>query len=129
MSISVYAFIEIQRETAWELFRDFDKRYHEPPFNLAPLTWGEFNFSKYYEFSQEKGLPKNLSPDLAQIIEQQKIQFGDDAINRPSWISYEEILDFYQQDTENLYAHFDFKFLGQLKEKQKQDIRVVFWCN
>ncbi len=129
MSITVYAFIEIQRGTAWKLFRDFDKRYHEPPFNLAPLTWGEFNFSKYYEFSQEKGLPKSMSPGLVHIIEQQKILFGYDAINRPSWMCFEEIIDFYKQDIENHYAHFDFEFLGQLKEEIKQNIRVVFWCN
>jgi hypothetical protein len=129
MSVTVYAFVEYKSNIDWLLFTDMNKKYHEPGYNLAPTSWGNYNFTRYYEQSREKGLPDDLSSGIQKIIEQQQADWGDDVINRPSWISLQEILDFYLQDTENRYAHFDFEFLQQLKEKLNQDIRVVFWAN
>ena len=128
MSVSIYAFIEHKSASGWCLYKDMDRKHHEPGFNLAPISWGRYNFDRYYEQSAEKGLPEDLSPGIQQIIEKQQADWGDDAINRPSWLSLQEILDIYKHDREHRYAHFDMEFLQQLECKLKQDIRVIFWA-
>lgn len=129
MSVTVYAFVEYKSNIDWLLFTDMNKKYHEPGYNLAPTSWGNYNFTRYYEQSREKGLPNDLSSGLKKIIEQQQADWGDDAINRPSWLSLQEILDCYEHDNEHRFAHFDIEFLQRLEHKLKQAIRVVFWAN
>lgn len=125
MSTEVYAFIEVLKTSGWVLFQDFEKPHHQPPYNLAPFSWGDYNFTKYYEASGEKGFPKDLSCELKQIIQGQQHEWGVDAINRPSWMTITEVLSFYQSDNKNQYAHFDIDFLMEIN--QQELIRVVFW--
>ena len=128
MSITVCAFIECQQQDHWQLFKVNELADNEPPYNFAPQSWGKFNFNIYYQHSGEKGLPDDLSVGLKQLIETQLNQLGDDVLNRPSWMSLDELLEFFKVDVDCRYAHFDLDYLQQLQELLNADIRVVFWA-
>ncbi|WP_154224190.1 hypothetical protein [Marinicella rhabdoformis] len=128
MSVSVCAFIEYQHKGCWQLYKAIELADREPPYNFAPDSWGEYNFNIYYQQSGEKGLPKDLSIGLQQTIETQLDLYNDDALNRPSWMSLDELINFYQSDVDYQYAHFDLEYLQQLKDKLNADIRVVCWA-
>lgn len=128
MSVSVCAFIEFHHKGRWQLFKDNDLADSEPSHNFAPPSWGAFNFSIYYQQSGEKGLPKDLSTGLKKIIKTHLNQFNDDALNRPSWMSFDELLEFFNSDADCRYAHFDLDYLQQLQATLNANIRVVFWA-
>jgi len=127
MGVTVCAFIESHQKDRWQLFKANDLADNEPPHNFAPQSWGQYNFKIYYQQSGEKGLPDDLSVGLKQLIETQLNQFGDDALNRPSWMSLEELFEFFTSDENCRYAHFDLDYLQQLHESLNADVRVVFW--
>lgn len=62
------------------------------------------------------------------IIARQLNKYDDEALNRPSWMSLEELLDFFDSDLECRYAHFELDYLQQLYDILNADIRVVFWA-
>lgn len=124
MSITVCAFIVYQQHDHWQLFKANELADNEPPYNFAPQSWGKFNFNIYYQYSGEKGLPDDLSVGLKQLIETQLNEFGDDALNRPSWMSLEELLEFFKSDENYRYAHFDLVYLQQLHITLNTDIRI-----
>lgn len=128
MSIYVCAFIEYQIDDCWQLVEDIELAEREPPYNFAPPSWGEYNFSVYYQHSGEKDLPDDLSVGLTKIIAKQLNKFDDEALNRPSWMSLEELLEFFDSDVDCRYAHFDVDYLQNLSEMLQSDIRVVFWA-
>ncbi|GAA4821684.1 hypothetical protein GCM10011365_19170 [Marinicella pacifica] len=128
MGVTVCAFIEFHREGRWQLYKTTELADKAPPQNFAPQPWGEYNFSIYYQQSGEKGLPKDLSTGLKKIIETHLNQFNDDALNRPSWMSFDDLLEFFNSDADCRYAHFDLDYLQQLQESLNADIRVVFWA-
>lgn len=128
MSTYVCAYIEYQLDGSWQLFESRALEGREPPYNFAPPSWGEYNFSVYYQQSGEKDLPEDLSEGLTKIIARQLNKFDDEALNRPSWMSLEELLEFFDSDVECRYAHFDLDYLQKLYEILKADIRVVFWA-
>lgn len=125
MSVSVFAFVECGQDNRWQLYEAAGSRHQEPRSNIAPESWGQFNFRVYYDQSLEKGLPDNLSKGVRAIIS----QYFDGQINRPSWMSLAEIIGFHQQDKLGRYAHFDCEALINIQEQQQQDIRVVFWAD
>ena len=128
MSIYVCAFIEYQIDNCWQLVEAIELADKEPPYNFAPPSWGEYNFSVYYQQSGEKDLPEDLSVGLQQIIETQLNKYNDDGLNRPSWMSLDELFEFFDSDMDCRYAHFDLDYLQQLREILNADIRVVFWA-
>ncbi len=128
MSTYVCAFIEYHLDGCWHLFDVAVWADREPPYNFAPSSWGEFNFSIYYQQSAEKGLPDDLSVGLGEIIEAQLSKFNDEVLNRPSWMSLQELLQFFNDDESFRYAHFDLGYLEQLRAVLKSEIRVVFWA-
>lgn len=125
MSVSVFAFVECCQDKQWQLYEAVGSRHQQPRSNMAPESWGQFNFRVYYEQSQERGLPQDLSPGLRTIID----QFFGGQINRPSWMTLAEIIDFYHQDKSGRYAHLDWVILNSIQAHQQQDIRVVFWAD
>jgi len=128
MSIYVCAFIEYQIDDCWQLFEAIELADKEPPYNFAPPSWGEYNFNIYYQQSSEKDLPDDLSDGLKKIIEAQLNKHNDEALNRPSWMSLAELLEFFGSDVAYRYAHFDVDYLQQLYKIFNADIRVVFWA-
>ena len=128
MSTYVCAFIEYQIDGCWQLYDAAELAEREPPYNFAPQPWGEYNFNIYYQQSGEKDLPEDLSAGLKQIIEAQLKRFEDDALNRPSWMSLAELLQFFASDVDYQYAHLDLAYLQQLQESLNTDVRVVFWA-
>jgi hypothetical protein len=128
MSIRFCAFIEYHLDGCWHLFDATELAHREPRFNFAPQPWGEYNFSVYYQQSGEKNLPTDLSDGLKQIITTQLAEYHGDGLNRPSWMSLEELLEFFASDVDCRYAHFDLDYLKVLKESMGGDIRLVFWA-
>jgi hypothetical protein len=128
MAVTVCAFIEYQQQNHWQLLKASEWADKAPPHNFAPQSWGQFNFNIYYQHSGEKGLPKDLSAGLQYIIETQLNKYNDDGLNRPSWMSLEELIDFFETDVDGQFAHFDLDYLQQVHESLNADIRVVFWA-
>jgi hypothetical protein len=128
MSTYVCAFIEYQLDGSWQLFESRALEDRKPPYNFAPEPWGEYNFSVYYQQSGEKGLPDELSAGLKKIIETQLNKFNDDVLNRPSWMSLDELVTFLQSDVDYQYAHLNLGYLEQLHTSLNASIRVVFWA-
>lgn len=128
MSTYVCAFIEYQIDDCWQLYEAIELADRAPPYNFAPPSWGEYNFKIYYQQSGEKDLPDDLSVGLTEIIAKQLNKYDDEALNRPSWMSLEELLEFFESDMDCQYAHFDLDYLQQLYDILNADIRVVFWA-
>ncbi len=128
MSVLVCAFIEYFSDHRWQLFQPEHLTQKSPAYNFAPESWGKYNFNIYYQQSGEKGLPDDLSIGLKQVIKTLLNQYNDDALNRPSWMSLDELLAFFASDVEGQFAHFDLDYLNQLQETLNADIRVLFWA-
>jgi len=128
MSTRFCAFIEYHLDGSWQLFDVAELAANEPPYNFAPQPWGEYNFNVYYQQSDEKGLPNDLSDGLQTIITKQLNKFNDEALNRPSWMSMAELVEFSNSDKDIRYAHFDVAYLQKLQTSLQADIRLVFWA-
>lgn len=127
MSTTVYAFLEIFDDDGWRFAGNFveDEAYDFElvPENIAPASWGKFNFAVYYNASGEKGLPPDASPSLRQFIGR-----CWPSQNRPSWMTIAEMRAFYESDQDHRYAHFDFERLASAFDLPEAHIRVVFWA-
>lgn len=126
MSYQVFAYIEILTEQGWQLHAEPHRYADQADGNLAPGSWGGRNFAVYDQRAQGRGLPTDLSRGVKRLIDRQKSQWGEDAINRPNWLSLAELQRFQQADIEQEYAHFDVQFL--LEQDTEQGLRVVFWA-
>ena len=128
MSVYVYAFLERQLADGWELASpvgiDCDYGAAIVPLNIAPPSWGSFNFRHYYEISGERGLPTDMSEVLQAYIATHWQQ-----LNRPSWMSLAEVQRHYDQDTNGRYAHLDAATLMASGGAAADQLRVVFWAD
>lgn len=128
MSTTVYMFWEVRRHGEWQFAGECvhsDEYDHVlVPQNIAPESWGKYNFSIYYAVSGERGFPNNLSDALRLFVD----QFWQDA-NRPSWMTVEEIRAFYEEAGSEQYAHVDFESILQQHHLQPDDMRLVFWAD
>lgn len=126
MSYQIHAYIEINTGKGWQMYAGPPCFADQADGNLAPASWGGRNFAVYYGHSGERGLPPDLSPGVRQLIDQQQLTWGDDVINRPSWMTLAEIQQFSDQDRHQELAHFDLQFLQGLVNDHA--LRVVFWA-
>ena len=128
MGTNVYAFLEIKQSNQWVFAGQFvaDDEYGGElvPQNIAPASWGKYNFAVYYEASGEKGFP----PDLSTAVRQFVATHWPEA-NRPSWMTVADMRQFYESPDSSQYAHLDFETLAQPHDLPETDIRIVFWAD
>lgn len=128
MGTRMIAIAELKKCGSWvlahELSADPDYNDELAPQNIAPESWGKFNFAVYYERSGEKDFPEDMSLELQQFID----RHWQDA-NRPSWISLNDLKAFHTEDAEGRYAHFDLELFSALSNHCDEKIRVVFWAD
>ncbi len=128
MGSVMYAYLEIFRDKSWvladelEVSCEFDNTL--VPKNIAPSSWGKFNFTVYYETSGEKGFPDDISLALQDFV-----QVHWQWANRPSWMTIKEIRDFYDNDAEGRFSHLDFEALASKYNAPETHLRVVFWAD
>ncbi len=128
MGTAVHAFVEILSDNRWIYVGDYahDDEYNFAlvPKNIAPESWGKFNFAVYYEASGEKGFPDDLSAALKSFINRYW-----ERSNRPSWMTVAEMRAFYEADQDGRYAHLDFEGIASQFNLPEDQIRVVFWVD
>lgn len=128
MGSSVYAFLEVYRNEGWIYPGAFvhDEAYDFAlvPVNIAPASWGKFNFGVYYEASKERGFPDDMSAALKRFVD----VYWEEA-NRPSWMTVAEMRGFYEGDGNGRFAHLDFEAMASRFDLPENHIRVVFWAD
>jgi hypothetical protein len=128
MSTYVYVLLEVYQNNHWIHVGDFvhDEEYDFAlvPINIAPDSWGKFNFAVYYEASKEKDLPPDLSTPLKIFINTHW-----PTPNRPSWMTVAEMRAFYDRDYNGRFAHFDFEKLANQFDLPEAHIRIIFWAD
>jgi len=128
MSICVYAYLERRGSGGWlladRLAADDGFEGHLVPLNIAPRSWGSFNFAVYYEASGERDLPADISDALRAFIDHHGIE-----PNRPSWWTVAEAHRFQLADHEQRFAHFDTNGLLARSNEGGLDLRIVFWAD
>lgn len=127
MGTRMIAIVEVKKCGGWILGHSLqtDCDYDElVPRNIAPESWGKFNFAVYYEKSGEKDFPKDMSLELKKFIENHWPE-----ANRPSWMSFREIKDFDEEDSAGRYAHLDIELFAEFADKCDEEIRVIFWAD
>ena len=128
MSTQMIAVVEIKECSSWILGHalqlDCDYGDELIPQNIAPESWGKFNFAVYYEKSGEKDFPEDMSLDLKRFVDTHWPE-----ANRPSWMSLREIKDFLKDDTAGRYAHLDIEVFAEFADFCDEEIRVIFWAD
>ena len=128
MATRMIAIVEAKECDRWLLAHNLqtDCNYGEEmvPRNIAPESWGKFNFAVYYEKSGEKDFPEDISLELKKFIENQWPE-----ANRPSWMSLREIKQFYEEDSACRYAHLDIEQFLEFADFSDEEIRVIFWAD
>jgi len=128
MGTIVYAYLEICDGDKWRFAGNLVKEEayggELVPENIAPESWGKYNFAVYYEASLEKGLPADLSLTLKQFTN----QYWPDQ-NRPSWMTVAEMREFYNPEENKQFAHLNFEGFAQQFDLPENQIRVVFWAD
>lgn len=128
MSTAVYAVLERRSDNGWELAHppESDPQYpgERVPRNVAPGSWGKFNFTHYYELSGERDLPDPISKGLRSFLAAHW-----PVPNRPSWMTLTEIRQHEEEDAEGRYAHLNWRELGVCGQAPDDRLRVVFWAD
>lgn len=127
MSTSMYAFVEVLEDGAWRVAdrSGAEESGSDPiPRNIAPSSWGKFNFAVYYQASGEKGLPEDMSGELAKYV-----RTHWEWVNRPSWMTMKEMRTFFEKDKPGRYAHLAFEELAGELDASEAEVRVVFWAD
>jgi hypothetical protein len=128
MGTRVYAFLEVFVKNRWLYTGDFihDEEYDFAlvPKNIAPESWGAFNFAVYYEASKEKGFPSDMSAALLNFVD----TYWEWA-NRPSWMTVAEMRAFYEADKDGRFAHIDFETISSRFKLPEAHIKVVLWAD
>jgi hypothetical protein len=124
----MYAVIEVKRSNGWvlgdDLVADLDYGGERVPQNIAPESWGKYNYRIYFEGSGERDFPADLSPPLRAFID----QYWSDA-NRPSWMTLKEMKQVEAADHHREFAHFDVQQFSRFCDRSDDAIRVIFWAD
>jgi hypothetical protein len=132
MSVQMWAFLERKCNGRWELVdipacpeRDAAATDSDiAPTNIAPPSWGKFNFNHYYALSGDRDLPDDLSTPLRAYVDRHWPE-----PNRPSWMSLAEIAQHATADRDGRYAHLDWETLLKQGHADVNDLRVIFWAD
>ena len=123
----MYAVVEIFDGEAWQLAHPLeascDYNGDLVPKNIAPESWGKYNFKIYYEASAERDFPEDMSLDLKAFV-LNHFEWP----NRPSWMTLAEITQFFESDIESRCAHLDFESLQKQFDVPADQLRIVFWA-